>query len=443
MLDFYELTMAQSYFLYKRNTSATFDLFVRGLPPNRSYLVAAGLEDILGYLRNLRFSKDDLGYLKKQKIFSQDFLKYLSNFKFRGDIWAMPEGEVFFANEPVLRVTANIIEAQIVESCLLNTFNLQSMVASKAARVVVAAQGRPVYDFALRRTHGAGAGVKGARSSYLAGASGTSCVLAGKLYSVPITGTMAHSFVMTFKNELESFLAYAETFPQKTILLVDTYNTAAGIENAITIGLLLREKGFKLQGIRLDSGDLAALSKLARVKLNRAGLAEVKIYATGNLDEFKIKKLLEKEACIDSFGVGTNMGTSIDAPCLDVVYKLSEVTDENSKFIPVMKLSKAKTTFPGRKQVFRVRGKQGKFLRDILALEGENIGGKPLLKKVISCGRMIYHSPSLEKTRDFVKENLFRFPSGLLDIYGTYNYPVAISPGLRRLKLNLSRAMRS
>ncbi|MDD2752525.1 MAG: nicotinate phosphoribosyltransferase [Candidatus Omnitrophica bacterium] len=441
LLDLYELTMAQSYFLYKRNTCATFDLFVRALPVNRAYLVAAGLEDILDYLRNLRFSKSDLNYLRKQKIFSAGFLKYLSTFKFKGDIWAMPEGEIFFAGEPVIRVTANIIEGQIIESCLLNTINLESMIASKAARVVTAAAGRKVYDFALRRTHGAGAGVKGARSAYLAGASGTSCVLAGKLYQVPIAGTMAHSFVMTFKNELESFLAYAETFPQKTILLVDTYDTREGVENAITIGLLLKEKGYQLQGIRLDSGDLAALSKMARKKLNCAGLSSVKIFATGNLDEFKIQKLLKRGACIDCFGVGTNMGTSIDAPCLDVIYKLSEVTDEEKKFVPVMKLSKAKATLPGRKQVFRLEDKKGKFLRDILALEGEGLAGRPLLKKVVASGKIISKQVPLEKTRALVKENLSRFPAGLFNVYGTYDYAVTISPGLKRLKASLSKQL--
>ena len=346
MLDLYELTMAQGYFVYKKDAFATFDLFVRALPKNRAYLVLCGLEEILGYLKNLRFSQEDIDYLSKQKLFSQDFLRYLANFRFSGCVWAMPEGTIFFAEEPVIRITAPIIEAQIIESFLLNTVNLETMVASKASRVVCAAGSKGVYDFSLRRTHGAGAGIKVGRATYIAGAKGTSNVLAGKLYKITIVGTMAHSFVMSFRQEMDSFLAYANTFPQATILLVDTYDTKKGIENAITLGLYLKEKGYRLQGIRLDSGNIVALSKLARKMLDRAGLRFVKILASGNLDEFKIEELLKKGARVDNFGVGTNMGSSVDAPSLDVVYKLSEVTDDYGRFSPTMKLSKAKVTYP-------------------------------------------------------------------------------------------------
>jgi len=438
LLDLYELTMAQSYFVYKRNTLATFDLFVRDLPENRSYLISAGLGDILNFIKDLRFSREDLGYLKRNKIFSGEFLRYLSGFKFRGDVWAMPEGEVYFANEPVVRVTAPIIEAQILESFLLNTINLQSMIASKASRVVNAAGGRKVYDFSLRRTHGRDAGLKAARSSYIAGSSGTSCVLAGKLYGIPVVGTMAHAFVMSFKEELESFLAYAQTFPQRTILLVDTYDTKKGIENAATVGLYLKEKGFLLQGIRLDSGDIVKLSKLARNLLDKAGLKFVKILASGNLDEFKIKAMLDKGAKIDSFGVGTNMGTSSDAPSLDVIYKISEVTDESGRFLPTMKLSKAKVTYPGRKQVFRVQDKRARFIKDILGLEKEKIKGRPLLKKVVHRGKIVYKEPSTEALRDFCRNNLSKFPKELKEVRSRYKYPVIVSPGLRKLRLTLS-----
>jgi len=441
LLDLYELTMAQSYFVYKRKTCATFDLFVRDLAPHRSYLVAAGLKDILSFIRDLRFGREELGYLRSRKLFSAPFLKYLSDFKFSGDIWAMPEGQIFFANEPVLRVTAPIIEAQIIESFLLNAINLQTMIASKASRVVNAAKGKLVYDFSLRRTHGPDAGVKVARSSYIGGASGTSCVMAGKLHGVPIVGTMAHAYVMTFKHEIDSFLAYSETFPGKTILLVDTYDTKKGIENAVTVGLYLKEKGFRLQGIRLDSGDIAVLSKLARKMLDRAGLKYVKILASGNLDEFKIKKLLERGARVDSFGVGTNMGTSSDAPSLDVIYKISEVTDENGEFLPTMKLSKAKVTYPGRKQVFRIKDKKARFIKDILGLEKEKIKGIPLLKKVVHRGKMIYRSPSLENIRTFARNNLSRFPDRLRQIDSRYKYPVIVSAGLLNLRKNLSRQL--
>jgi len=441
LVDLYELTMAQSYFVYKKNTCATFDLFVRQLPKNRAYLVACGLDDVLNYIKELRFTAEDIAYLEKQRLFSKDFLDYLANFKFRGDVWAVPEGEIFFANEPVIRVTASIIEAQIIESFLLNTINLQTMIASKASRVVCACKDKKVYDFSLRRTHGQDAGIKVGRASYIAGFSGTSNCLAGKLYRIPIVGTMAHSFVMSFKREIDSFLAYSSTFPAKTTLLVDTYDTKKGIENAITIGLYLKEKGYRLQGIRLDSPDIVLLSKLARNMLDRAGLEFAKIFASGNLDEFKIKELLNKGARVDNFGVGTNMGTSIDAPSLDVIYKISEVTDEFGEFLPTMKLSKGKVTYPGRKQVFRIQDRSGKFVKDILGLEKEKINGRPLLKKAVHKGRLIYKSSSLDKIRTFTKNNLSQFPEELKEVASRYKYPVIVSPALKKLRRSLSHQL--
>lgn len=438
LVDLYELTMAQAYFIYKDNARATFDLFAREIPANRAYLVACGLQDALEYIKNLSFGREDVAYLKKQNLFSTAFLRYLENFRFHGDIWAMPEGTVFFPGEPVIRVTAPIIEAQIIESFLLNTINLQAMIASKAARVVFAAGGRGVYDFSLRRTHGQDAGIKAARSSYIAGCSGTSNVLAGKLYNIPVAGTMAHSFVMSFKEEIDSFLAYSTTFPKRTILLVDTYDTKKGIENAITTGRYLKEQGYELQGIRLDSGNIVYLSRLARRMLDKAGFKSVKIFASGNLDEFKIRDLLKKKACVDNFGVGTNMGTSIDAPSLDVIYKLSEVTDQKGRFLPTMKLSKSKVTYPGRKQIFRSRDKKGNFVRDILGLENERIKGEPLLVKVVDKGRIVYKAPPLNKIRAYLKSNLLKFPRGLQDLSCKYKYPVVISPGLRKLRRDLA-----
>jgi len=441
LVDLYELTMAQSYFVYKKRTCATFDLFIRQLPQNRAYLVSCGLSDILNYIKGLRFSKEALDYLKTTKLFSSDFLKYLAHFRFQGVIWAIPEGEILFANEPLIRVTASIIEAQIIESFLLNTVNLQTMIASKASRIAEAAGGACVYDFSLRRTHGQDAGVKVARSSYIAGFNGTSCVLAGKLYGIPVVGTMAHSFVMSFKQEIDSFLAYARVFPSSSILLVDTYDTRVGIENAIAVGLYLKEKGFRLKGVRLDSGDIASLSKMARGMLDKAGLHFVKIFASGNLDEFKIRDLLRKKAAVDSFGVGTNMGTSSDAPSLDVIYKISEVTDESGKFLPTMKLSRGKVTYPGRKQVVRVQDKKGRFIKDILGLEKENLRGRALLIKVVERGRIIYKTPSLDKIRMLVKNNLARFPKELRDVYPPYEYPVIISRKLKKLRGLLERQL--
>ena len=441
LLDLYELTMAQAYFAYKPRTMATFDLLVRKLPANRAYLVACGLADILSYIKHLKFGKEDLGYLKGLKLFSGVFLSYLAQFRFRGDIWAMPEGTIFFPGEPVLRVTAPIIEAQIIESFLLNTVNLQTMIASKAARVVLAADGRSVFDFSLRRTHGAEAGLKVARSSYIAGFSGTATVEAGRLYGIPVAGTMAHSFVMSFKQEIDSFLAYSQIFPEQTILLVDTYDVKKGIQNAIATGLYLKDQGYRLSGIRLDSGDIVAWSKLARKMLDAAGLKYVRIFASGNLDEFRIKELLQKGARVDSFGVGTHMGSSIDAPCLDVIYKLSEVSNESGNFSPTMKLSQGKVTYPGRKQVFRLRDKLGKYLEDTLALEKENIKGVPLLKKVVLKGRVIYQIPPLEKIRKKVAQGLSGFPSGLTAVYPKYRYPVRISGRLEITRAALTKQL--
>lgn len=441
LVDLYELTMAQSFFIYKKNSSATFDLFVRQLPKNRSYLIACGLEDILNYIKRLKFTNDDLGYLRKQKIFSKEFIKYLSRLRFTGDIWAMPEGTIFFANEPVIRVTAPIIQAQIIESFLLNTINLQAMIASKASRVVHAATDKGVYDFSLRRTHGRDAGIKAARAAYIAGCRGTSNCLSGKFYNIPLVGTMAHSFVMCFKEEIDSFLAYANTFPGRTTLLVDTYDTKTGIENAITIGLYLKEKGYRMQGIRLDSGDIVKLSRMARKMLDRSGLGFVKIFASGNLDEFQISRLLAKGAKVDNFGVGTNMGASVDAPSLDVIYKISEISDEEGDFLPTMKLSKDKVTYPGRKQVFRVKASGGEFIKDILGLEKEKINGAPLLKKVVSKGKVVYRPPSLERIKEFCKNNLSAFPEKLKEVYPSYKYPVIISPKLKSLRQGLIRRL--
>ncbi len=443
LLDLYELTMAECYFRYRRRAFATFELFVRRMPSCRSYLVACGLQEALAYVKALRFEKGDIGYLRGLKLFSEEFLAYLSGFSFKGDIWAMKEGTVCFANEPLLRVTAPLIQAQILESFLLNAINLQTMIASKASRVVTAASGRQVFDFSLRRTHGSDAAIKAGRASYIAGFSGTSNVLSGKSYGVPVAGTMAHSFVMSFENEAQSFRAYCETFPGKSILLVDTYTTKKGIRNAVAAGLTLKKKGHALAGIRLDSGDVVALSRFARGALDEAGLPYVKIFASGNLDEYKIQKILSRNAPVDSFGVGTNMGVSADAPFMDVIYKICEVTGPQGGFLPTMKLSKGKATYPGRKQVFRMKDGKGKFLKDVLALEDEKIKGEPLLVKVIERGKAVYEPPPLSGVRAYAKDNLSRFPRVLLELRSRYAYPVLVSAGLKKLKASLARQLKT
>jgi nicotinate phosphoribosyltransferase len=365
--DFYELTMCASYFDNKNFEPATFDLFIRRLPENRSYFLFAGLEQALQYLQSIKFTEEHLAYLKKQG-FNEDFLDYLRGFRFTGDVCAVPEGTVTFPNEPLIRVTAPIIEAQLVETFLLNTVNLQTMIATKASRVVHAAKGKSVIEFGLRREHGIDAGMKVARSSYIAGCQGTSNVLAGQAYGIPVFGTMAHSFIMSYPKEIDAFRAFAKTFPNKSTLLIDTYDDISGAEKAAVVAKELEAKGFRLGGVRLDSGDLAQTSKKVRKILDDQGLAYAKIFASGDLDEFKIAELLSNGAQIDAFGVGTKMGTSADRPYLDVIYKLCETMTADGTFSPIMKLSKDKITLPGRKQVYRFKNAEGNLEKDVIAL---------------------------------------------------------------------------
>lgn len=440
LLDLYELTMAQSYFRHRPKAQATFDLFVRQMPSQRSYLLFAGLEDVLRYLKNLKFSQEDLDYLEMQG-FDEEFLNYLGKMRFFGEVWAMPEGTVFFPSEPVLRITGSLIETQIVESYLLNTVNLSTMIAAKASRIATAAAGRGVYDFSLRRTHGADASLKAARSAYIAGFRGTSNVLASKLYGIPAVGTMAHSFVMSFASEKESFRAFFETFPHRCILLVDTYDTRRGVLNAIEIAREFKSKGYLLQGVRLDSGDLLKLSRQTRSLLDAHGFREVKILASGDLDEYRIARLAGKDAPIDDFGVGTKMGVSQDAPSLDVIYKICEVTDTKGVFQPAMKLSEKKTTLPGRKQVFRVFDKRGFCREDIIGLESEDLG-TPLLKKVMAAGEIFSPPRPLAELREAAIKNLSALKGDLRRLKAEVAYPVHISPKLKKMVKGLSKELR-
>ncbi|MEM2447043.1 MAG: nicotinate phosphoribosyltransferase [Candidatus Bathyarchaeia archaeon] len=441
LTDLYELTMCASYFEHRKFEPATFDLFIRRLPPNRSYFLFAGLEQVLLFLEKMRFTEQHIEYLKSLG-FKDDFLDYLRRFRFSGDVWAIPEGTVVFPNEPLIRVTAPIIEAQLIETFLLNTINLQTTIATKASRVVYAAQGRPVIEFGLRREHGTDAGMKVARASYIAGCSGTSNVLAGMVYGIPVFGTMAHSFVMFFSNELESFRAFAKTFPDKSTLLIDTFDNIGGALNAIKVAKELENQGFKLRGVRIDSGDLVAISREVRRLLDENGLSYVQIFASGDLDEYRIEELLNKGAKIDAFGVGTKMGTSADRPYVDIIYKLCEKADEKGMFAPIMKLSERKATLPGRKQVFRFADDKGYFVKDVIALEGEEVGGEPLLVKVMEGGRIVYDLPSLEEIRKRALDNLARLPDKYKRLRDAAKYPVRLSSKLRRLIKELSIKLR-
>jgi len=430
--DFYELTMCAAYFDNKNFKPATFDLFIRRLPENRSYILFTGLEQILLHLQDIKFTKQHLAYLKRQG-FNQQFLNYLQNFKFTGDVWAVPEGTVAFPNEPLIRITAPIIEAQIIETFALNTVNLQTTMSTKASRVIHAAKGKNVIEFGLRREQGIDAGMKVARSSYIAGCKGTSNVLAGMVYDIPVFGTMAHSFVMSYPKELEAFRAFAKTFPDKSTLLIDTYDDLAGLEKAITVAKELETKGFRLGGVRLDSGNLAETSKKIRKILDDNDLGYVKIFVSGDLDEFRIAELLSKGAKFDSFGVGTKMGTSSDRPYLDVIYKLCETMTAPNVYSPIMKLSTDKSTLPGRKQVYRYKDSEGNYVRDVIALASEKIDAEPLLVNVMSEGKMTYTLPSLNQIKEFAAENLSKLPEKYKALTEAETYPVELSQKLQTL----------
>jgi nicotinate phosphoribosyltransferase len=440
LADFYELTMCAGYFWKHRNETATFDLFIRRLPPNRSYFVFAGLEQILFFLQSMHFTREQLEYLGKRQL-NDDFLDYLKDFRFTGEVWAVPEGTVVFPEEPLIRVTAPIIEAQIIETFLLNTVNLQTTLTTKAARVVTAATGKSVVEFGLRRTQGTDAGMKAARCSYLAGASGTSNVLAGMLYGIPVFGTMAHSYVMFFDTEIEAFRAFAEAFPDTSTFLIDTYDDIKGAENAAIVAKEMEKKGHRLNAVRLDSGDMIAISRSVREILDKNGLGHVQILASGDLDEYKVDRLIRRGAKIDAFGVGTRMSTSADRPYVDVVYKLSGKVEDDT-FMPAMKLSKRKITLPGRKQVFRLKDRKGKFIRDVIGLEGERVEGEPLLEKVMDKGKLIRTLPSLEEARSCAKKNLSQLPDKYRKLRNAQRYPVEHSPKLRKIKRELARRLR-
>ena len=438
--DLYELTMCASYFDNKKFEPATFDLFIRRLPENRSYFLFAGLEQALLFLKSVKFTEAHLSYLKKQG-FDRQFLDYLRDFKFTGDVWAAPEGTVAFPCEPLIRVTAPIIEAQLVETFLLNTVNLQTMIATKASRVVHAAKGKAIIEFGLRREHGVDAGMKVARCSYIAGCQGTSNVLAGLAYGIPVFGTMAHSFVMSYDKEIDAFRAFAKTFPNKSTLLIDTYDDIAGAEKAATVAKELEKKGCRLGGVRLDSGDLAEISKKVRKLLDEKGLRYVSIFASGDLDEFKIAELLKNGAKIDAFGVGTKMGTSADKPYVDVIYKLCETMSEKGSFSPIMKLSEGKVTLPGRKQVFRFKDKNGNFAKDEIALADEKVKGEPLLVKVMENGEITCDLPSLDEIRATASENLSKLLEKYKKLTNAPTYPVELNRDLENLIRKLKRRL--
>jgi nicotinate phosphoribosyltransferase len=436
--DLYQITMAAGYFDQHKQDIATFELSVRHLPKNRSYLLAAGLEQALHYLTHIKFSAEAIQYLRQSPVFnhvSHKFFEYLKNFRFSGAVHAVPEGTVVFAEEPILRVTAPIIETQIVETYLLSAINFQTLIATKASRVVYAAKGREVIDFGTRRAHSPQAGVLAARSSFIGGCNGTSNVFAAYKLGIPAVGTIAHSWVMAFENEQDSFRKFHEIFPDNTILLIDTYDTLVGARHAALIGN-------KLKCVRIDSGDLLKLSREVRKILDAGGLQHVKIVASGDLNEERIDDLLRNGAPIDSFGVGTEMVTSKDAPALGGIYKLVE-REHNGETIPMMKFSEDKLTYPCKKQVYRATDKNGNFMGDVIGLEGETIPGIPLLTPVMKEGKICYDLPTIHEIQGAATDNLARLSEPFKRLKDAKTYPVIKSKRLEAKRQEVEKLLRN
>ncbi len=437
-VDLYELTMASVYFERRKNIKAVFELFIRS--SRRPFYLLFGVREALNYAKSLRFSQEDISFLRSLELFSEDFLAYLKKFKFSGNIFSQSDGSIVFAREPLLRVEADLIEAQILESALLNIINVHTTLATKSARVVLAAKGRKIYDFSLRRTLGREASLIAAKSAYLAGAGGTSNILAGKLYGIPVVGTMAHSFVMSFSREIEAFKLFVDKFPGKAILLLDTYDLRNGLNNAVHIAKYLK-KNYKsrLLGVRIDSGDLIEQSKYIRSVLDFEGLVNTLILASGDLDEYKIKKLISANAPIDAFGVGTNMGVSSDLPFTDAVYKICGIRRFNENFLPVMKLSQKKSSLPFAKQVIRSFGRKV-MEKDTIYLDKGSNYQRGLLKKVMAKGEVTTDFPDLESLRKSVLKNLSSLPQELKDLNDGFQYPVILEPKLKE-KINSVRSL--
>lgn len=458
--DLYEFTMSNGYFEKQREEKAYFDIFFRKVPDKGGYAIAAGLNEIIDYIQNLRFDNEDIEYLRSLNIFSENYLNYLATFKFTGDIWAIPEGTVVFPMEPLVTVKANIVEAQILETAMLLFLNHESLIATKTSRIVRAAKGRPIMEFGARRAHGVSAAVYGARAAIIGGAVGTSCVLTAQRFGVPASGTMAHSWVQSFENEYEAFKAYAELYPKGCLLLVDTYNTLeSGVPNAIKVfDEVLKPQGIRPLGVRLDSGDLAYLSKKVRKMLDEAGYEDCKICVSNSLDEYLIQSLFDQDAKIDSFGVGENLITAKSEAVFGGVYKLSAL-EKDGKIIPKIKISEnvEKITNPSFKKVYRFYSKETGFaLADLVTLADEEVSEieydlfdenntwkkkhltnytvKPLQEQIFKDGELVYKAPELKEIANYAKEQLGTIWDEVKRLRNPQRYYVDISQKLYDLK---------
>ena len=436
LTDLYQLTMLQAYFAQGMNDIAVFEFFVRRLPRNRNFLMAAGLEQVLQFLENLRFTGEELDWVRKSGRFSRDFPDQLAKLRFTGDVHAMPEGTLFFADEPILRVTAPIAQAQLVESRLINLLHFQTLVTSKAARVVLTAPGKLLVDFGMRRAHGAEAALFAARASYIAGFDGTSHVLAGAEFGIPTFGTMAHSFMEAHDSEALAFEHFARAQPENVTLLIDTYDTEAAAHKVVQLAPRLKTAGITVKAVRIDSGDLALHARNVRRILDAAGLKEIGIFSSGSLDEHALRSLLSQGAPIDGFGVGTSMVTSADAPFLDCAYKLQEYAGRARR-----KRSEGKATWPGRKQVYRAYDTNGVMTGDVLTLETDPQPGEALIRPMMRNGKRVQAPETIEDIRPRAAEQLQRLPRHLRALEDAPLYPVTVAPALRELAVAVDRGV--
>ena len=434
LTDLYELTMLQGYIDGSMTDVAVFEFFVRRLPEQRNFLMAAGLEQVLTYLSELRFSSEDIEFLRDTELFGDNLLEFLESFRFRGDVDAMPEGTIFFANEPILRVTASLPEAQFIESRLVNILHFQSLIASKAARCVLAAPQKLLVDFGMRRAHGAEAAILAARASYLAGFDGTSTVLAKPVFGIPIFGTMAHSFVQAHDSEIEAFEHFARSHRGPVTLLIDTYDTEEGARRVVQLASRLEKEGKRIRAVRLDSGDPAELSAAVRKILDQGGHPDMRIFVSSSMDEYALETLLAAGAPIDGFGIGTSLDVSADAPALDCVYKIQEYAGRARR-----KRSTGKKTFPGAKQVFRLLDAHGRLGEDILTVVGDEQAGEPLLRPVMRKGERVPNLPDLPASRGHAREELARLGPELRSLNTRADYALRIAPALEALICEVDR----
>jgi nicotinate phosphoribosyltransferase len=435
LTDLYQLNMIEAYLARGETRTAVFELFVRKLPRRRGFLMAAGLEQALEFLEGLRFSSDEIGWLKSTGRFNARTLAYLSDLRFTGNVHAMPEGTIFFANEPILRVTAPLPEAQLVETRLINLVHFQSLIASKAARMVLDAPGKQLVDFGLRRAHGAEAGLLAARASYIAGFTGTATVLAAKLFDIPVFGTMAHSYIQAHDSETVAFERFAHTRPEGLVFLIDTYDTEAAARKVVALAPRLKAAGISVSGVRLDS-DLIALSKGVRRILDEGGLADVTIFASGDLDEDQLMAMAKANAPIDGFGIGTSLTTSSDAPALDCAYKLQEYAG-----LPRRKRASGKATLPGRKQVWRRYGPDGRMAGDTLSVENDDQDGNALIHRVMQAGKRVSPAPTLDEIRKHAARELQRLPASLRELEPSTTYPVQVGETLVDIAAEFDRRL--